>query len=120
MRVLLGNGKVRAQIYTREETITAKTRDSEVPVVIVTGASRGIGRATALALGKAGCKVGDLSLVRVSLVYLSIVFVRDGNYVLVLVAVDVGMVFRYWLTMLVHRRRPRKLLERLVTLSTVK
>jgi NAD(P)-dependent dehydrogenase (short-subunit alcohol dehydrogenase family) len=29
----------------------------EAPVVIVTGASRGIGKATALALGKAGCKV---------------------------------------------------------------
>lgn len=27
------------------------------PVVVVTGASRGIGKATALALGKAGCKV---------------------------------------------------------------
>ncbi|CAL4969251.1 unnamed protein product [Urochloa decumbens] len=30
---------------------------SEAPVVVVTDASRGIGKATALALGKAGCKV---------------------------------------------------------------
>lgn len=29
----------------------------ESPAVIVTGASRGIGRAIALSLGKAGCKV---------------------------------------------------------------
>lgn len=29
----------------------------ESPVVVVTGASRGIGKAIALALGKSGCKV---------------------------------------------------------------
>ncbi|KAJ8536586.1 hypothetical protein K7X08_034987 [Anisodus acutangulus] len=29
----------------------------EAPVVVVTGASRGIGKAVALAFGKAGCKV---------------------------------------------------------------
>ncbi|KAD3641940.1 hypothetical protein E3N88_31164 [Mikania micrantha] len=33
------------------------TKNVEAPVVIVTGASRGIGKAVALAFGKAGCKV---------------------------------------------------------------
>jgi 3-oxoacyl-[acyl-carrier protein] reductase len=33
------------------------TTKLDAPVVVVTGASRGIGKATALTLGKAGCKV---------------------------------------------------------------
>ncbi|KAF8107952.1 hypothetical protein N665_0116s0149 [Sinapis alba] len=39
---------------TREEEAVPKV---ESPVVVVTGASRGIGKAIALSLGKAGCKV---------------------------------------------------------------
>ncbi|KAK3418917.1 3-oxoacyl-[acyl-carrier-protein] reductase 4 [Eucalyptus grandis] len=41
---------VRAQVATVAQNV-------ESPVVIVTGASRGIGKAVALTLGKAGCKV---------------------------------------------------------------
>lgn len=48
---------VKAQVSTIEQPIVAETPKTEAPVVIVTGASRGIGKAVALALGKAGCKV---------------------------------------------------------------
>lgn len=48
---------VRSQVATTEQASVEGTKTVETPVVIVTGASRGIGKAIALALGNVGCKV---------------------------------------------------------------
>lgn len=48
---------MKAQATAVEESIGEAAQKVESPVVVVTGASRGIGKAIALSLGRAGCKV---------------------------------------------------------------
>ncbi|GAA0150825.1 oxidoreductase [Lithospermum erythrorhizon] len=53
----IASSGIKAQVATIGQPIVESTKNVDGPVVIVTGASRGIGKAVALALGKAGCKV---------------------------------------------------------------
>ncbi|KAL6520526.1 3-oxoacyl-[acyl-carrier-protein] reductase, chloroplastic [Orobanche minor] len=48
---------IKAQVATVGQVSAEATHKVEAPVVVVTGASRGIGKAIALAMGKSGCKV---------------------------------------------------------------
>lgn len=50
---------IRPQVAAVEQSTAEVAKNVEAPVVIVTGGSRGIGKAIALAMGKAGCKVND-------------------------------------------------------------
>ncbi|KAK9117473.1 hypothetical protein Sjap_016420 [Stephania japonica] len=49
--------RAQAQAVAVEERSVQAAKQVESPVVIVTGASRGIGKAIALGLGKSGCKI---------------------------------------------------------------
>uniref|UniRef100_A0A822YU76 3-oxoacyl-[acyl-carrier-protein] reductase n=1 Tax=Nelumbo nucifera TaxID=4432 RepID=A0A822YU76_NELNU len=55
--VLVPSRCVRAQVAAAEQASVKVAQNVEAPVVVVTGASRGIGKAIALAMGRAGCKV---------------------------------------------------------------
>ncbi|KAL3644451.1 3-oxoacyl-[acyl-carrier-protein] reductase, chloroplastic [Castilleja foliolosa] len=53
----LSSPGIKAQVATAEQVSSEAAQKVESPVVVVTGASRGIGKAVALAMGKSGCKV---------------------------------------------------------------
>lgn len=55
--LVLDDGVSLAGVEAHAVTTADSVHKVESPAVIVTGASRGIGRAIALSLGKAGCKV---------------------------------------------------------------
>ncbi|KAL1550428.1 3-oxoacyl-[acyl-carrier-protein] reductase, chloroplastic [Salvia divinorum] len=48
---------VKTQVATIKQAATETPQNIEAHVVVITGASRGIGKAVALALGKSGCKI---------------------------------------------------------------
>ncbi|ESQ34150.1 hypothetical protein EUTSA_v10008222mg [Eutrema salsugineum] len=56
-RQIFSTSVVKAQANAVEQSTGEAVPKVESPVVVVTGASRGIGKAIALSLGKAGCKV---------------------------------------------------------------
>ncbi|KAK6924713.1 hypothetical protein RJ641_009039 [Dillenia turbinata] len=53
----IASSGITAQVAAVEQPSATSAPSVESPVVIITGASRGIGKAIALAMGKAGCKV---------------------------------------------------------------
>ena len=53
---------VRTHVAAVEQAVAKDATKLDAPVVVVTGASRGIGKAVALALGKARCKVSYLAV----------------------------------------------------------
>lgn len=63
---------VRSQVATIEQASVEGSKIVEAPVVVVTGASRGIGKAIALSLGKAGCKVRNSSWFCIWNVYIDV------------------------------------------------
>ncbi|KAL8520109.1 hypothetical protein ACS0TY_010874 [Phlomoides rotata] len=57
LRSTSSSAGIKAQVAAVEQLGSEAAQKVEAPVVVVTGASRGIGKAVALALGKVGCKV---------------------------------------------------------------
>lgn len=72
-----GYAGIKAQVATAEQPSIKESQQVEAPVAIVTGASRGIGRAIALSLGKAGCKVSYFYFYQFPLLGFRIFYFRD-------------------------------------------